>query len=141
MKRGFPRPYSESYKVPVPYTAVDDTNVGTISDERIDECLREMLCAVCGEALDSTCCLAVRDSSETVRGSVTSRDTGISHEKCAKIVESFCPEFKSGSHFYIHNLDTQAVFRIVRRFNKNGIRLMSIERFSKEYEKAIKQSL
>lgn len=141
MKRGFPRPYSESYKVPVPYTAVDDTNVGTISDERIDECLRLCLCAVCGEALDSTCCLAVKSSSETTRGSVTSRDTGISHEKCAKIVESFCPEFKNGSHFYIHNLDTQAVFRIIRRNSKSRIGFMSIEDFSKDYEKVITQSL
>ena len=115
MKKGFPRPYNEVFRVPVPYTALSIEDIADASDERNDECIEEGLCAVCGESLGETCRIALTTSSTSANWS----DTGIAHPKCSRIVELKCPEFSENkTHFYSDELDTDLTLYNFRRMRK-----------------------
>lgn len=115
MKKGFPRPYNEVFRVPVPYTALSIEDIANVSEERNDECIAEGLCAVCGEPLGETCRIVLTTTSNNANWS----DSGIAHPKCSRIVELKCPAFaENNSHFYSDELDTDLTLYNFRRMRK-----------------------
>lgn len=103
MRRGFPRPRSITYNVPVPYTAEDVENVAVLHETRSDECRLHGLCAVCGLKLDATCMVVVQKFDHTISRS----DHGLMHKKCGVIVNKFCPEFGRKRKNYLIEVDTE----------------------------------
>jgi len=95
MKVGFPRPRDDRFALPVPFTAAGLNMIGAGSDERIERCVVEGLCGVCGLELQETCCVAVQQTGP-YSGYVSCYDPGLMHEKCAEIARAFCPHFRDG---------------------------------------------
>lgn len=97
MRRGFPRPVFDTETIglgngdrrflPTPYTA-ETSAVSVISEARASECLRDVVCSVCGEEVDFT-----DEGYITVlpkRNRLT-YESGPFHLKCATLTMKFCP--------------------------------------------------
>ena len=91
MKKGFPRPWSEEFEVPTPYTAVGPEAPAINHDGRNLECLTGYLCSVCGTRLGPVCKASINKKYQHIN----KQDPGFMHEKCAAIALNFCPAFKS----------------------------------------------
>lgn len=109
MKKGFPRPWNNDLKSPVPYTSESETNLGMGNDVRAEECVNEDLCTACGLKLDDTMCVAVSN-----QNMVTVSDSGMSHVKCAILAEKYCPEFKNKKIRMVH-VQTAPVLEILKK--------------------------
>lgn len=92
MDKGFPRPWNKRHKSPVPYSSDGIDFPGVAHDARNAECIEQSLCTACGLPLDEVIWVAV-----STRGHLTISDPGLMHEKCSKLAELFCPDFKQGN--------------------------------------------
>jgi hypothetical protein len=80
----------------------------------VNRCIVKGLCAVCGEKLDEEMYVAIFNYSEEHKNVGDITDHGMSHEKCAKIVMSFCPFFKTKDAYYVKVL-TKPVLALYRK--------------------------
>lgn len=98
MRRGFPRPVFDMQTIewtkiegrrflPTPYTATTEA-VSVISEPRASECLRGVVCSVCGEEVDFT-----DEGYITVlpKNNHLTYESGPFHSKCATLTMKFCP--------------------------------------------------
>ena len=113
MKVGFPRPRDTQFGLPVPFTAMSVNMVGAGDDTRIDTCITDGLCSVCGLPLDRKCFVAVSQTGSTYKGCVSRFDPGLTHDKCAQMARAFCPHFRDGGAT-LELVDTESILELLR---------------------------
>lgn len=111
MRRGFPRPmfdtqehpawnskgYEHSRFLPTPYSAKTNA-IALLSDARAAECLRDVVCSVCGEPVDFN-----------EHGWITvlfkedhlCYESGPFHDKCATLTMKLCPHIANSNDWAV----------------------------------------
>ena len=97
-RKGLPRPLLQG--LPAPYSGVNSAH-GKPDSERLNQCVSEQLCAVCGETLDPGALRYVATPADWWLLSSRSRpllaDQGAAmDERCARLALAHCPEMRNG---------------------------------------------
>jgi hypothetical protein len=123
MRRGFPRPVfdTEDMKklawygnhgtynrfLPTPYTALTDS-IAMLSEERASECLRDVVCSVCGEAVEFNehgwIPVLFKDNHLPY-------EAGPFHEKCAYLTMKLCPHIARSDSWSVGMINIQTYIR------------------------------
>lgn len=122
MRKGFPRPVFDTqehppwmtkYKynrfLPTPYTA-KTSQIALLSDERARECLRDVVCSVCGEQVEFN-----EQGWITVllKNGHLCYESGPFHDKCATLTVKLCPHIANSDEWSVGMIsrDTYAAHR------------------------------
>lgn len=96
-RTGLPRPLLQG--LPAPYSGRDDEH-GIPHDGRLDQCVKELLCAVCGEPLEPDVLRYVAAPSEwwlLAGDRLLLADQGVQmDERCARLALAHCPSMRAG---------------------------------------------
>jgi hypothetical protein len=93
---GLPRPILNG--LPAPYSGCDHEHA-VPHDDRIEQCRREHLCGVCGEALTTKRYMTMAANSWTksrLESGALSDDGLMMDERCSHLALAHCPKMRSG---------------------------------------------
>lgn len=127
MRRGFPRPVFDTRNntwlskenrtfLPTPYTATTD-GIAVISEHRASECLKDVLCSVCGEEVYFT-----DNGYITVlpKNNLLTYESGPFHPKCATLTMKFCPHIAQSDEWSVAMIPVDTWIEHQRYWFENG---------------------